>query len=165
MAVASHWESRPCAKKRPSPGRAEKGQYIGKELRPSRPLQAKKASLPRMTGEGTRTFGKDGGDLLSRLRSTIGAVGLNFSVRNGKRWNTNAIATRMGDMTDNPDASEDPHREGIGHVSRYAPSQTPRRGRKGGNKPAGPQQGGVHLPAGTPRRRACKFRAISKARL
>ena len=94
----------------------------------------KKASLPRMTGEGTRTFGKDGGDLLSRLRSTIGAVGLNFSVRNGKRWNTNAIATRMGDMTDNPDASEDPHREGIGHVSRYAPSQTPRRGRKGGKK-------------------------------
>ena len=62
-----------------------------------------------MTGEGTRTFGKDGGDLLSRLRSTIGAVGLNFSVRNGKRWNTNAIATRMGDMTDNPDASEHPH--------------------------------------------------------
>ena len=118
-----------------------------------------------MTGEGTRTFGKDGGDLLSRLRSTIGAVGLNFSVRNGKRWNTNAIATRMGDMTDNPDASEHPHREGIGHVSRYAPSQTPRRGRKGGNKPAEPQQGGVHLPAGTPRRRACKFRAISKARL
>ena len=69
----------------------------------------KKASLPRMTGEGTRTFGKDGGDLLSRLRSTIGAVGLNFSVRNGKRWNTNAIATRMGDMTDNPDASGHPH--------------------------------------------------------
>ena len=43
-------------------------------------------------------FEKDGGDLLSRLRSTIGAAGLNFSVRNGKRWNTNAIATRMGDM-------------------------------------------------------------------
>ena len=43
-------------------------------------------------------FEKDGGDLLSRLRSTIGAVGLNFSVRNGKRWNTNAIATIMGDM-------------------------------------------------------------------
>jgi hypothetical protein len=27
------------------------------------------------------------------LRSTIGAVGLNFSVRNGKRWNPDAIAT------------------------------------------------------------------------
>ena len=36
---------------------------------------------------------KDGGDLLSHLRSTIGADGLNFSVRNGKRWNPVAIAT------------------------------------------------------------------------
>ena len=36
---------------------------------------------------------KDGGDLLSRLAgSTIGAGGLNFSVRNGKRWNPAAIA-------------------------------------------------------------------------
>ena len=41
---------------------------------------------------------KEGGDLLSRLRSTIGAVGLNFSVRNGKRWNTNAIATIIADI-------------------------------------------------------------------
>ena len=36
---------------------------------------------------------KVGGDLLSRLRSTIGADGLNFSVRNGKRWNPVAITT------------------------------------------------------------------------
>ena len=36
---------------------------------------------------------KDGGDLLSRLAgSTIGAGGLNFSVRNGKRWIPAAIA-------------------------------------------------------------------------
>ena len=27
----------------------------------------------------------------TNLCSTIGAVGLNFSVRNGKRWNPNAI--------------------------------------------------------------------------
>ena len=27
------------------------------------------------------------------MRSTIGAVGLNFSVRNGKRWNPDAITT------------------------------------------------------------------------
>ena len=27
----------------------------------------------------------------TNLCSTIGAVGLNFSVRNGKRWNHNAI--------------------------------------------------------------------------
>ena len=41
---------------------------------------------------------KNGGYLLSHLRSTIGAGGLNFSVRNGKRWNPGAITTRMGDM-------------------------------------------------------------------
>ena len=37
---------------------------------------------------------KKGGDLLYRLvDSTIGATGLNFSVRNGKRWNPGAITT------------------------------------------------------------------------
>ena len=36
---------------------------------------------------------KVGGDLLFRLRSTIGADRLNFSVRNGKRWNPVAITT------------------------------------------------------------------------
>ena len=30
---------------------------------------------------------------LPLLRSTIGVTGLNFSVRNGKRWNPGAIAT------------------------------------------------------------------------
>ena len=34
---------------------------------------------------------KGGGDLLSRLRSTLGAAGLNFSVRNGKRWDASAV--------------------------------------------------------------------------
>ena len=33
-----------------------------------------------------------GGYLLSHFRSTIGAAGFNFSVRNGKRWNPRAIA-------------------------------------------------------------------------
>ena len=33
---------------------------------------------------------------LPRVCSTIGAIGLNFSVRNGKRWNTDAIATQRG---------------------------------------------------------------------
>ena len=36
-----------------------------------------------------------GGDLLSRGRSTIGAGGLNFSVRNGKRWGPAAKAARV----------------------------------------------------------------------
>ena len=39
-------------------------------------------------------FIKGGGYLLSHLMcSTIGAIGLNFSVRNGKRWIPNATAT------------------------------------------------------------------------
>ena len=38
---------------------------------------------------------KDGGYLLSHLvGSTIGAAGLNFSVRDGKRWGTGAVATQ-----------------------------------------------------------------------
>ena len=32
-----------------------------------------------------------GGYLLSRFRSTIGAAGFNFSVRNGKRWSPRAV--------------------------------------------------------------------------
>ena len=42
---------------------------------------------------------QNGSDLLSHLGSTIGAVGLNFSVRNGKRWNPDAIATWISLMT------------------------------------------------------------------
>ena len=38
--------------------------------------------------------GNQNGDyLLSHLRSTIGVTKLNFSVRNGKRWNLRAIVT------------------------------------------------------------------------
>ena len=41
-----------------------------------------------------REDSKNGGCLLSRLvDSTIGATGLNFSVRDGKRWNPGAITT------------------------------------------------------------------------
>ena len=44
---------------------------------------------------------KDGGDLLSRLAgSTIGAGGLNFSVRDGKRWGPAAITTSKGGHAD-----------------------------------------------------------------
>ena len=38
-------------------------------------------------------FYKVGDYLLSHNCSTIGASGLNFSVRNGKRWNPAAIVT------------------------------------------------------------------------
>ncbi len=37
-----------------------------------------------------------GGYLLSHRNSTIGVTGLNFSVRNGKRWIPGAIATLYG---------------------------------------------------------------------
>ena len=47
----------------------------------------------RVSDPKPETLPKDGGDLLSHLRSTIGVNGLNFSVRNGKRWNPAAIAT------------------------------------------------------------------------
>ncbi len=47
----------------------------------------KKASGARVSPEA-----EGGGDLLSRFRSTIGAAGFNFSVRNGKRWSPRAVA-------------------------------------------------------------------------
>ena len=42
-----------------------------------------------------------GGYLLSPFRSTIGVVRLNFSVRNGKRWNPHAITTFVSFQTPN----------------------------------------------------------------
>ena len=49
----------------------------------------------RKSTAGTDASGKKGGYLLSRDSSTIGADGLNFSVRNGKRWNPGTIATKV----------------------------------------------------------------------
>ena len=56
--------------------------------------------LHAMTGnkkQGSRCFNSDsllgGGYLLSHFRSTIGVVRLNFSVRNGKRWDPHAMTT------------------------------------------------------------------------
>ena len=54
----------------------------------SPPRHAKKAP-ENLAASGAQ----DGGYLLSHLRSTIGVTKLNFSVRNGKRWNLRAIAT------------------------------------------------------------------------
>ena len=53
-------------------------------------LRGKRKPPPSLRTTGTR---KSGGYLLSHLRSTIGAAGLNFSVRDGKRWNPGTIAT------------------------------------------------------------------------
>ena len=57
----------------------------------------KKEDIPVLTGISSLTW-KKGGYLLSRFAgSTIGVSGLNFSVRNGKRWDTAAIATIISD--------------------------------------------------------------------
>ena len=63
----------------------------------------KGAPIPLPPGRHTKKGGRffriappeDGGLLLSRFPSTIGAGGLNFSVRNGKRWIPAAITTCM----------------------------------------------------------------------
>ena len=51
---------------------------------------------PPPPGTVRKEGGKDGGYLLSRLRSTIGAAELNCPVRNGKGWNLRTKATSMG---------------------------------------------------------------------
>ena len=59
--------------------------------------ETKKEDIPVLTGISSLTW-KKGGYLLSRSAgSTIGVSGLNFSVRNGKRWDTAAIATIISD--------------------------------------------------------------------
>ena len=58
----------------------------------------KKRGYPVLTGISSLTW-KKGGYLLSRFAgSTIGVSGLNFSVRNGKRWDTAAIATIISEL-------------------------------------------------------------------
>ena len=56
------------------------------------PVLANIAKMPRVHFE-LRAFVKWRRPTLPRVCSTIGAVGLNFSVRNGKRWNPVAITT------------------------------------------------------------------------
>ena len=59
--------------------------------------ETKREDIPVLTGISSLTW-KKGGYLLSRFAgSTIGVSGLNFSVRNGKRWDTAAIATIISD--------------------------------------------------------------------
>ena len=57
------------------------GNYTHKKENEKREFETLRLKLPL----------KVGGLLLSHFRSTIGAGGLNFSVRNGKRWNPAAI--------------------------------------------------------------------------
>ena len=57
------------------------GNYTHKKENEKREFETLRLKLPL----------KVGGLLLSHFRSTIGAGGLNFSVRNGKRWTPAAI--------------------------------------------------------------------------
>ncbi len=52
----------------------------------------KKEARDRWTAAG---LSQSGDYLLSHFRSIIGVARLNFSVRNGKRWNPRAIITLM----------------------------------------------------------------------
>ena len=63
-------------------------------VRPARPVRpvhgaTKKTREPLLTNDSLL----GGGYLLSHFRSTIGVVRLNFSVRNGKRWDPHAMTT------------------------------------------------------------------------
>ena len=60
---------------------------------PARPTPNKRDSGVTAYAITPELFAEKGGYLLSHLRSTIGTIGLNFSVRNGKRWNPNVITT------------------------------------------------------------------------
>ena len=64
---------------------------------PPRQKENKKRGYPRLD-RNILSYLKKGGYLLSRFAgSTIGVSGLNFPVRNGKRWDTAAIATIISD--------------------------------------------------------------------
>ena len=62
-------------------------------------MEGKKAGVPLPEAKGSRRGTPEKGAATyspALRRSTIGAGGLNFSVRDGKRWGTTAIATMNG---------------------------------------------------------------------
>ena len=62
----------------------------------------KNRTSPGSLGTGGRTILEKGGYLLSHVRSTIGVAKLNFSVRNGKRWDLRAITTLISFLVSFP---------------------------------------------------------------
>ena len=94
------WALQP-AYKRKSPVLTELLSYQGTDSLDGLPTQQKgnkKRGYPRLD-RNILSYLKKGGYLLSRFAgSTIGVSGLNFSVRNGKRWDTAAIATIISDL-------------------------------------------------------------------
>ena len=97
------WQEHPLCRYAASPPEGEKIHFHLQIFSPHRGEWPK--SLPRKAGPRGYIIRKGvpflrnallikvGDDLLSHNCSTIGAVGLNFSVRNGKRWNPDAIVT------------------------------------------------------------------------
>ena len=71
------------------PRSCAQSQARAQSIVPVHPIQ--KSSPPDLNVRRGNLCQKSGGDLLSRLRSTIGAPGLNCSVRNGKRWDPGAV--------------------------------------------------------------------------
>ena len=65
----------------------------GKKKKGERKREKKKGIKKREPGDFSSSSPLGGDYLLSHFRSTIGVVRLNFSVRNGKRWDPHAIIT------------------------------------------------------------------------
>ena len=106
--------------------------------------------LSRTAGRKDANIRKNGGDLLShgyavpRVCSTIGAHGLNCSVRNGKRWNPGAITALMPKKHEGKENSRRATRARRASKSRDCHPPPPHGGREAGQE---------------------KHRAISSARL
>ena len=77
----------------------EQAEPLRYDRQPSTPRtpRAPRARMRHKKKRGSRCVNSDsllgGGYLLSHFRSTIGVVRLNFSVRNGKRWDPHAMTT------------------------------------------------------------------------
>ena len=63
---------------------------------------AQKKESPESSSLNSGGLRQNGGYLLSHLRSTIGVAKLNFSVRNGKRWDLRAITTLISFLVSFP---------------------------------------------------------------
>ena len=68
----------------------------------TRGQRAQKKESPESSSLNSGELRQNGGYLLSHLRSTIGVAKLNFSVRNGKRWDLRAITTLISFLVSFP---------------------------------------------------------------
>ena len=108
-----------------TPSAADVGPHLGQMGAPPLPNPLKHRKPIQHFAEPASFFlsHQNGGYLL--LRSTIGVTGLNFSVRNGKRWIPRAITTLMSFFLFNPRPSHD-----LKQASLAAPTSNPSRKEK-----------------------------------